>query len=62
MEEKTATTGDKKTDVFMAKLDHQWMLYDPSDHSCKNTNKRRDVIYSKFPSEDLGMGSLLYSY
>ena len=63
IEEETATTDDKKIKVFMAQLEHQWMLWDPSDHSCKNRNKSSNVIRGKLPSKDLGMmESLLFSY
>ena len=53
MEEKSATTEDKKTEVFVAHMKRQWMLWDPSDHSCKNKNKRSDVLHSKSRSKDL---------
>ena len=53
MEEKSATTEDKKTEVFVAHMKRQWMLCDPSDHSCKNKNKRSDVLHSKLLSKDL---------
>ena len=35
---------DKNTEVFIAQLQHQRILSDLSDHSCKMTNKRRDVL------------------
>ena len=51
--EKSATTEDKKIEVFVARMKQQWMLWDPSDHSCKKKNKRSDVLLSKSPSKDL---------
>ena len=42
MEEEAATREGKETEVFTAKQEHQWMLGNPSDPSCKKRNKRRD--------------------
>ena len=61
MEEETATTMNKKADVFIAQLEHQWMLWDPSDHSCKKRDEKRDVVHGKSPHEDWGADSPLFS-
>ena len=51
-----------KSEVFIAQSEHLWMPWDPSDHSCKNRKKRRDVLQGNSPSEDLGTCHLLFSY
>ena len=43
-EKHTATTEEKKTEDSIDQLEHQRMLWDPRDHSCKNKNKRRDAL------------------
>ena len=55
MEEETG----KKTEICIARLEHQQMLWDPSDHSCKNGNKRKDALLWQIV-EDLGINSPLF--
>ena len=60
MEEETTTTEDKKIDVFTARLEHQRMLWNPSDHSCKHRNKTSNVLRGKSPGEVWGADSPLF--
>ena len=53
MEEEISTTEDK-TEVFMDQLEHHWMLWDPSDQSCKIRDKSLQI------TEDLGIDSPLF--
>ena len=46
MEEDTAATEYQQTEVFIAMLEHQWTLWDPSDHSGKNRNKTQRLCFS----------------
>ena len=45
---------DKNTEVFIAQLQHQQTLSDLSDHSCKMTNKRRDVLLQLDATKSFG--------
>ena len=59
MTEETSTAEDKKTEVFVTQSEHQRMLWDPSDHSCNNRNKRKGALLWQI-AEDLGVDSLLF--
>ena len=49
---------EKIVDVFIGQLEiSRCCTWDPSDHSCRNKNKRRDTLRGKSPSEDFGVGS-----
>ena len=47
MGEETSTSEDKM-DILIALLEHQWMLWDPSDPSCKNRIKEGMCCCSKW--------------
>ena len=49
----------KETDAFIAKLNHQWTLWEPSYHSCKNRIKRCDLFPSQM-AKDLGTDSQFF--
>ena len=49
-----------KREVFIAWQEHQQILRNPSDYSCKHRNKRRDVLHSESSGKDLGMDSMLF--
>ena len=51
MAEETSTTEDK-IELFMDLLEHQQMMWDPFDPSCKNRYKRRNVLL-QHSAEDL---------
>ena len=57
MAEETSTTEDE-IELFMDLLEHQWMMWDLSDPSCKNRYKRRNVLL-QHSAEDLVIFSLL---
>ena len=45
MEEDAATTEHQQTEVFIAMLEHQRTLWDPSDHSGKNRKKTQRLCF-----------------
>ena len=58
MEEEIATIEDKEIEGFIARVEDQ---RDQSDHSCRNRNRRREVLLQQIV-EGLGEDSLLFSY
>ena len=58
-EEETATTGDTKTEVVIAQLEHERMLLDPPQWSQLQEQNKKDVVLRKI-TEDLGEHSPLF--
>ena len=58
MEEEIATIEDKEIEGFIAHLEDR---RDQSDHSCRNRNRRREVLLQQIV-DGLGVDSLLFSY
>ena len=57
MEEEIATIEDREIEGFIAHVEDQ---QDQSDHSCRNRNRRREVLLQQIV-EGLGLDSLLFS-